>query len=328
MAPVFAVATTAKAGRELPEPYLHGSSLLLTGGRRSINKVVSFAFGNDAPEPELVVKHARVPEAIASLHREATTLQVVERRHPHVRGVPRVVFHDQLTGQLGETVLRGTPLFAVLNRGNFAMLARQATDWLARLAGDARPQPRAVWWPRLAGPVLDMFAERFGPIVDGADIERSRRLLQALDALPVVCEQRDFSPWNVLIDGAGDLVVLDWESAETEGLPALDLIYFLTYLGFFVEKAIDSGRHREAYRAMRDPESFTGRVWQECVGRYCARVRLSPTALRPLRLLTWMLHAQSEYRAFTTDIAGSPPVELLRRSLFVQLWQAELESAT
>jgi aminoglycoside phosphotransferase (APT) family kinase protein len=38
----------------------------------------------------------------------------------------------------------------------------------------------------------------------------------------VAPEQRDFGPWNLLVTPAGQIAVLDWESAEVDGLPALD----------------------------------------------------------------------------------------------------------
>src|SRR5436190_718658 len=98
-------------------------------------------------------------------------------------------------------------------------------------------------------------------------IRETRARLAALGDLPLVCEQRDFSPWNVLIAADGALVVLDWESAETEGLPGMDLIYFLAYLAFFLDGAMESGRFRESYRAALDPATFTGAVQAECLRR-------------------------------------------------------------
>jgi hypothetical protein len=141
-------------------------------------------------------------------------------------------------------------------------------------------------------------------------MQATRAILATLGDLPLVCEQRDCSPWNVLLDSAGELVILDWESAEPRGLPLLDLVYFLTYLMFFLDGAMESQRFTESYRAMLDPTTFTGRIVAECQLRYLTCVGLDSSVLRPLRLLTWLIH-----------LRGHP------RELFVRLWEEELSHA-
>ena len=90
-----------------------------------------------------------------------------------------------------------------------------------------------------------------------------------------------------------------------------------------------SRRFRKSYRATLDPSTLTGSVLRECMARYISHIGLDATALRPLRLLTWMLHSRSEYRHFVVaDVAGKPEREILRRSLFVELWEEELRHAS
>jgi hypothetical protein len=118
--------------------------------------------------------------------------------------------------------------------------------------------------------------------------------------------------------------VLDWESAEPAGLPALDVIYFLTYVTFQVTGATRSGRFQASYRAGLDPTTPTGRLQRECLTRYVAATGLDPEVLHPLRLVTWLLHARSEYERLLADHGGAPPAAALRGSLFVRLWQEEV----
>lgn len=308
-------------------PPVHLSRLLLTGGKRSINKVVGLVFAASDTQPRLVVKMPRVPESIPHLHREAASLQALPSLRPRgMPGVPRLLFcHDAVhLVALGETVVTGQPLSLLLTRANFRELALKATDWLAELAGHAAAQPRSCWWDRLVAPVLKDFETTFVDVVDPSSIRETKAVLATLGDLPIVCEQRDFSPWNVLVTPAGELAVLDWESAEIRGLPALDLIYFLAYLSFFIDGAMSLGRFRDSYRATLDPASPTGSVVSECCARYAARTGLSPGALYPLRLLVWLLHSRSEYMQLVSDAAGRPDREALRCSLFVNLWQEEL----
>ncbi len=82
-----------------------------------------------------------------------------------------------------------------------------------------------------------------------------------------------------------------------------------------------------AYRAALDPATFTGRVHAECEQRYCERTGLDPAALRPLRLLAWLIHSRSGYKQFVAEAAGRPKPTTLRRSLFVSLWEEELRRA-
>jgi hypothetical protein len=242
-------------------------------------------------------------------------------------GVPRVIFFHDCAGQtaLGETVLAGEPLFRRLRRDNYRDLALKMTDWLADLAGRAPARPRSEWWPRLVEAPLRVFEESFGSIVDPERLRETRAILATVGDLPLVFEQRDCSPWNVLIAPDGKLAVLDWESAEPRGLPALDLIYFLTYLAFFLDNAMETGRFGESYRAALDPATFTGEVQVECQRRYLTLTGMDPAALRPLRLLVWLIHAHSEFRQFSAESAGRPAPDRLSRSLFVRLWENELE---
>lgn len=296
------------------------SWLLLTGGQQPVNKVVGLVFAEPDPQPRMAVKLARVPESIPALAHEAAVLGSLHASRPGgVAGAPRLLFYEEGADQtlLGESVLSGAPLYTCLRRQTLRELALQGTAWLVNLAGDSPPNRR--WWGRVAEPALDEFARAFGGVVDPTLLRRTRSILAGVGDLPPVCEQRDFSPWNVLISPAGEWAVLDWESAELEGAPGLDLLYFLSYLSFFVDGAMDSGRFLESYRAMLDPATLTGAVFAECWSIYEQQLGLDPVRLAALRPLAWMIHACSTYRQRVRE--GADP---RRRNLFVELWQEEL----
>jgi hypothetical protein len=306
------------------------SRLLLTGGHSSLNKVVGLIFADSDRYPRMIVKQPRVPESVPALAREATALRAIQALRPEgMRGVPQVLFFRESANQtaLGETVATGQPLLTQVRPDNYRDLALKVTGWLADLAGHAPPCPCAEWWDRLIETPLAEFEQSFGPILDPGQLRETKAILATLGDLPLVCEQRDCSPWNVLVAADGELAVLDWESAELRGLPALDLIYFLTYLSFFLNGAMESGRFREAYRATLDSATFTGRVQAECEQRYCERTGLELAVLRPLRLLTWLIHSCLEYKRFVAEAVNQPESAALRRSLFVSLWEEELRSA-
>ena len=305
---------------------------LLMGGYRSVNKIVGLVFADAESTPRLAVKMPRVPDSIPALEKEALTLRAIHDVRPGgVPGVPRTLAYQHYGGvpTLVETALTGAPVWAILRPDNYRQIALQATDWLLNLIYRGPAQPRAEWWERLAEPALNDFERNFGSIVDANQLHETRCALSRLGDLPMVVEQRDFSPWNVLIAGDGELIVLDWESAELQGLPVLDLIYFLTYLAFLLEGVPILGgvklpQARKAYQASMTPHTFTGRVLDECMTRYAQAAGLAPASLSPLRLLAWLIHSRSDYRRFTADQGGKPDADTLRRSRFVSLWEEEL----
>jgi hypothetical protein len=236
-----------------------------------------------------------------------------------------VFFCDEQSGgpALGESALEGRPLFSLLAEGTYRELAMKATEWLAELAGTpsdggVRTSANAV------AAVVQEFATMFGAVVDPMELWTTERLLAPLADLPVVLEHRDFSPWNVHGAPDGGLAVYDWESAEPAGFPLNDLIYFLSYAAFFYDRAIAAGRCADSYRRVRDPSTFTGGVYRDCLAHYSERVGLDPQHSPALHLLTWIIHSRSEYRRLAADAGGEPTAASLAKSLFLKLWREEL----
>ena len=301
--------------------------LLLTGGKRSNNKVVALACAGALGTPQVAIKIARTPEAAAGLANEARVLEALEPRAPEQLGIPRLLWYERRGAavRLAETAVVGTPVLAEGRHPTYPDLARQVSEWQVRPAGRPPAAPRADWFGRLVEPVIADFVTMYGAAADPGMLREALDTLESIGPLPLVCEQRDFAPWNLLCTAEGRLAVLDWESAEIRGLPALDLLYFFAYAGFVLDGAFASGRFEASYRATHDASTRTGAVARACLAAYAEAVGVSATAIRPLRLLCWMLHARSEYRRFTAEEdPGGPTVDALRRHLFFRLWQTEV----
>lgn len=301
------------------------SWLLLTGGENSNNKAVGLVFGEPDTQARIAVKMPRVPASVPGLLREKTTLEQIHAVRTDLAGIPRVLFSEQRGAFviLGETALAGVPLYTRLKRSNYRQLALAVSSWQIQLAGQGQPVAREVWWGRLVEPLLEEFSRSFGSVVESDGCARTREILCSLGTLPLVCEQRDFSPWNVMVTANDQLAVLDWESAEISGLPAADLIYFLAHAVFFLDGAWRTGRFRESYRAALDGSTLTGSVQSETLSQYADHLGIPSCALGPLRLYTWMVHACSQYRrALRSGI--QPSTEWLRLSSFLNLWEEEL----
>ncbi len=303
------------------------STLLVTGGPRSVSKVVLLAFAEPSPIPMVAVKAPRVDEASAGVRREADALAGLATRRPAgVPGVPRLLVRRQAGGVplVGETAIVGRPLDALLTRRSLGPWSRKVADWLAALAPGEPPRPPSHWREAIVEPVLARFVDVFGGVVDRGLLREGEAIVQGLGALPAVPEQRDFGPWNVLVTPAGEIAVLDWESADVDGLPGLDLLYYLAYAAFSVDRASDRERRVASFRRSLDAATPTGAIRRDCLARYFDALGLAPAQLGPLRALVWLIHAQSDARHAAADAGGAPPAELLSRSLFLALWEEEV----
>jgi hypothetical protein len=300
------------------------SLLLLTGGENSHNKAVGLVFAEPATEPRIAIKMPRVAAAVPGLLNEKHVLEKLAEQN-HLPGIPRVLFCEQRDSfvALGETALPGVPLYTKLRRNNFRAYALAACDWLVQLAGKPAVVPATMGWHQVVEPVLAEFSMRFGEVADGALLKRAREKLAALGALPLVCEQGDFSPWNIMVTRDEQFAILDWESADLDSLPVVDLSYFMAHAAFFLDEAWQAGRFRESYRALLDPSTFTGAIHAETLARYANRLGIAPATLHPLRLFAWMKNACAQYRRLERMAGRQPTCEMIQRSLFYSLWEEE-----
>jgi phosphotransferase family enzyme len=304
------------------------SWLLLTGGLRSTSKVILLGFAHAEGRPTIAVKMPRMPDRARAVEREGEILRALQTRLDSAApaGIPRALLCERVRDipVLVETAFTGVPLLSAWTGDNYGALALQASRWLADLAGNRPPIPAEKWRPRLVDAVVSEFASNFGAAVDRTFLRDLEAELSNLPSLPLACEQRDFSPWNVLLTPEGELAVVDWESAEIDGLPALDLIYFLVNCSFSLDRARRTGRYRESYRKMLDPSTETGSVYASCLDLYCREVGVDPSGIPALRLLTWLVHSRSDYRLLYKDEGGKPEPEILRQSPYFVLCEEEL----
>jgi hypothetical protein len=312
------------------------SLLLATGGPRSVSKVVLLAFAEPEDAPVVAIKAPRVPEAAEGVRREADVLEHLDSRATAgvlgslgsrgTAGVPRLLFRRERDGvpMIVETALAGRPLEGLIDAGNFAAWAERATDWLAGLGRGSSLQSAAHWREAIVEPALQRFERAFGGVADPGLLRAGAAIARRVGDLPSVPEQRDFGPWNVLVGSDGGLVVLDWESGEAEGLPALDLLYFLSYSAFSADRARSREQRVAAFVRSLDGSSATGMVRRSSLERYARIMGLDPASLAPLRALVWLIHAHSDLRHAEADAGGPPSDDALRRSLFLALWSAEV----
>jgi hypothetical protein len=325
LAPLYAIAR-APGAEETAAP---AALLLLTGGRRSINKVVGLEIAAGEERPALALKFARVPAAEAGLGREADVLGLLGEERPQLAGVPRLRGRDRRAGRLAiaESLVEGAPALDSLSADSFAAIAARVTELLIQLAGGGEAAAESQWRERLVETPLARFEREFGSALAPGVLAQARTLLGRLGDMPLACEHRDCSPWNVVLAEGGEPALLDWESAEPRGLPGLDLTYFLANCGFILEGALESGRTRESYARLLDPRTPQGRVAADAIAAYSAAISLDEDGFRRLRALCWIVHSHSDYLHLEMEVAGAPSPEALRRGMFLGLLEEELNAA-
>jgi glycosyltransferase involved in cell wall biosynthesis len=303
------------------------STLLVTGGPRSVSKVVVLAFAEPSATPLVAVKAPRVEEAAAGVRREGAALEHLAARRPGgVPGVPRMLVQREIAGVplLGETALVGRPLDSLMTSRSVGPWSTKIADWLAALVSPEPALSPAHWRDAIVEPTLARFEELFGGVVDPGLLQEGKAIVRAIGALPAVAEQRDLGPWNVLVTPGNEIAVLDWESAEVDGLPALDLLYYLAYASFAADRAGDRASRIASYRRSLDSSKPMGAIRRDCLARYLDALGLDSSHLAPLRGLVWLIHTESDVRHATADAGGPPPPQALARSLFLALWIEEV----
>jgi hypothetical protein len=276
--------------------------------------------------PQGSVKIARTPQAADVLAREARVLAALATREAVALRIPRLLWYECRAGTalLAETAIVGTLFQHALHHASLRERAAQVTDWQIDFARATLTARSAAWRSPLVDATVADFHAMYGGAVDPALLRDAAGAITTLGPLPRVCEQRDFAPWNLLLTPAGELAVLDWESAELRGLPALDLIYFFTYAGLLLDDALTTRAYEASYRETWNPSTRRGEVVDACLARYAEAVGMRAPVLRSLRVLCWMLHARSDHARLVADTGGRPAPEALRDAVSVRLWREEL----
>jgi hypothetical protein len=298
--------------------------VLLAPGMSALNKVVLLALGEDGA-PRCAIKSTRTMASAEGIRREAAVLEAVHAGFGDLPGVPRVLLAGDCAGVafVAETPIDGVAVSHIVE-GEIDDLLERAARWQARLidrAGRLSRDQRSAALRTL----LDYADRQFG--AGGRDLVRAMRAMTTpIEQLPIASEQRDFSPWNVFVTPSGELAAVDWESGDACGWPALDLIYFLTYVSAYREGAYTREGLLRIQRATVAGTGEAGAIAARCLAQYAALSGVPPEVLPALRALCWLVHSYAEHRRLTAERGAAPGPGELRDSLFAVLWEQELRA--
>ncbi len=304
---------------------------LVTGGTSDANKVVRLRLKRADPGGSLHVaamdKVARTPASVDGLRNEALVLDALWSGATPPPRIPRVlaVTESATSVTLAETVVDGSPLGPRVRALGAARTAALMADWLIALAVATQRDSTIDRVRSVVEPILAAFERDYGAVLDDHSWNSTRARIAGLGAVPLVCEHRDFAPWNLLV-GPDGLGVVDWESAALGGVPLTDLLYGLAYLAAASARRPWGGRSTfDALRLAWEPETSIGSAARAAIDRYRGVLGLGAQDEQALRLLVWLIHARSEASRLAAHHEGAPPAAALRGATFYRLWRAEID---
>ncbi len=267
------------------------SCLMATPRFKTSSHVLFFVLAEGRSGPVLVAKVPRLAGDNSQLDREVRNLcQVQATRLGGYKSIPKVLVYEDYGGHrlLIETAVEGQPLKADFVRQNPDEAIRPVMDWIIDLhtasAKTNHLSPR--WFNRVAEVPMAQIASTLNNSEETALIEKMRSLVEPLSfaEFPLVFQHGDFSSPNILIDANNQIGVVDWELAEPEGLPALDMFFFLNFVAFARHDAKNNSEYLQAFQ-----EAFFGEdAWaRPYLMQYCEGIGLNPEMLRPIFLLCW-----------------------------------------
>jgi hypothetical protein len=228
--------------------------------------------------------------------REASTLQDLGpgARRAGAR-VPGILFTGAASRRtaLVEDALAGSRAAEHLRRHPSRLddVVAKVADWLAHWHIETRA-PRLFTPDDLERLVLAPARALAPHIPDGAGyVERLEGLGRSLCGtyVPFAAAHNDLTTWNLLV-GCDALAVLDWEAAEREALPLVDIEYF-------VVDAVSAARRTSraaAFQLCGEHGRYT-RLGRSLRDDLRSRLGLEPAVAELARHACWIHHARNEH---------------------------------
>jgi hypothetical protein len=273
-----------------------------------------------ATRPSGLVKITRASAHRARLENEGRALEQLVDLPLAAGRVPAPWFAGTHAGRavLGESMIDGEPFTSVARWEPTDPHLGDAAGWLTDLGAATRVAVPATVVATALMTLLERYADMHRPttIEHAALRDRFEALGQIDLPIPTVFQHGDPGIWNLLVDGSGRTVFLDWEAAETDGLPLWDLLYLVrSYAIATSRRAGVRDRLEAATRHLLDGSPLGDRI-VDLVATYRERVGLPAAAVEALIYGCWVHRSLKEATRMAPDrLADGQFVRLIRRML-------------
>ncbi len=268
------------------------TSVIATPRFKASSHLIFFVFPENVKKPVLIAKVPRLAGDHSRLCRERNNLKALQELLPKdLSSAPRVVAFEDYFGHrmLIETAVAGQTMRPAFVRQNLELAIETGVNWLTSVHNCSRkmPQNQTSWFKSSVQKPLQLLqALTFDSERDRVCLEKTLEIADALvrQTVPTVFEHGDFSSPNLLISAENRLGVVDWELALPDGLPAVDLFFFLSYIAFARMNANNLDEQMAAFRAA----FFGANSWATAsIGNYLEELKLSAESARALFVICW-----------------------------------------
>lgn len=290
----------------------------------SSRKLIHFLFDRAQRGPgqqrplDYIVKMVRNPGWNARLENERRALTLLQASSIQDHdAIPRVVFSGYHAGLVlvGESAIEGVPFRSRSQGDADCPYLRRALDWLTDLASATAARQVSNGQ---AATVLHGLLEQFLQFYQMTPEHRTflsgqiERIAAATAPLPTVFQHGDPGLWNLLVTPSGQVAFLDWEAAETAGMPLWDFFHLLR------SYSVHAARRRGVQDSLQAVQQLLGdtplrRAMAAAIGRYGEAVQLPDELIQPMFYTCWMHRAIKEAsRLPTAQLDRGHYVNLLR----------------
>ncbi len=288
-------------------------SVLQVGGASWRGGRVHFAVVRHAGTPALFARVTRNPADAARLSAERDLLTRLAASAHYAAHVAEPLFYSEVSGRhvLCERAVHGRRLSAARSLEFGAAGLERGLAVALPLAIDlARAAPEEVGRGRYESVVLDPL-RAFWLAAGGRHLEIDAALAAVMDGLGarprLVVTHGDFIAKNMHVDRSGRAVLIDWETATAQGLPLVDLHYFITRWAY-----VSGAPWREkADRVRRFYTRDTGarELARRKLAADCAALDLPGALVAPMQHLHFLYKAR--IKAETTSLDNAVTQEWL-----------------
>lgn len=267
---------------------------------------------------EVIVKFTQARIFNHRLHAEANALRTLGALDDRAFTLPDLLFESEYAGRLlvGQSAIAGYAYrdFADSDpAGPVASAGFRAIGNLATLTmRESSSRDCADGLSRL----LEDFIETFDP-PSGAVAALHEVLERLSDVdLPTVFMHGDLGAWNILVGPDQSIGILDWENADSQGVPLWDLFVFARTLGVFLADATGVRYTPAVFERQFLSETRFRRVVFGEIRQYLRQIDLPTEAVDDLFVMCWVQQAVREAASLVAPKwLASRSTQLLARAL-------------
>jgi len=270
-------------------------------GKYRSNKVIFFIFKNSKNLPEFVTKITRESIFNYRLENEYQMLSnLLEYKILKSGTFPEPLsldYHMNLAC-LSEKAVQGKPFRDRTKASINCPVFLNAISLLSQLGVNSTRLDKTKNSDTISGLsiLINDFINVYNPTKMQKDFlwEQFTALANNQKSLPSVFQHGDPGTWNMIVTENDKVILLDWESGESEGMPLWDIFYFFkTYVSWV--SRVNLGYHTpiitsQYFIEKSDWVSFL----RDYINQYCTQIQLDVCLVKPLFYFTWMHRALKE----------------------------------